>query len=587
MARDSPPRANRHRRRRLTRADRVKRALFTLPVGYYHIFILFITQRLRDVGLAYLQVLRVLKFAAVGIIVAIYGYVVLYALTEVWHVPTGIAFLVEGASSVELSFLGSRYITWRDRRRTTRFWKTLRRYNSLRGVTFAINQGLFNLQIWLFQTWPGFFDFTLHGWYYGNYLANTACIIVSLSFNYTANDEWVFAEEAATAEEVSEKTEVISMAPTAYRPKVAVIIPCKDNDLGPTVEAILGQTYVRANPGKVRIILVGNQQEKSWATVRVRNPELRRLLRFVEIQVHYSPGRDANAKRLRGLMYALPNLDDDDIVWYLDADVEPPRDLLWRIVYRLSKESVVAGTVPSVAREQSGFWQRFIDTAGGKTPYWPHAYRLTSDNLGLNKMPVTANIAVRAAVVRAVGGPEEDFTNSFEDYEWVFRMLRAGFTILCDPALRAPREHRTGFRRLRREYVRSGWGSADYIIWHVVYNLYRVWQLNRLMGVLFGMVVLIVGVNVALAVTLVLGCATVLSRILGTTVRAKVWYAPVFPFLAFFFALCTVYGNASRFYEQGRKRQLPPLVATTYQVYDLDEVERRSKRPAPDMTGGA
>jgi len=209
MARASPqPRTNRHRRRRLTRVDRVKRRLFTLPVGYYHISILFFTQRLRDVGLAYLQVLRVLKFAAVGIAVAIYGYVVLYWLTEVWPVPTGIAFLVEGASSVELSFLGSRYITWRDRRHNTRFWKTLRRYNSLRGVTFGINQCLFNLQVWLFQTWPGFFAFTLHGWNYGNYLANTACIIVSLSFNYTANDEWVFAERLVLGE-VSESTEVI------------------------------------------------------------------------------------------------------------------------------------------------------------------------------------------------------------------------------------------------------------------------------------------------------------------------------------------------------------------------------------------
>lgn len=573
----------------------------TLPVGYYHIVFLGITQNPRDVGKALLQLLRVLKFAFVGIAVAVIGYGILFVMADVVGAPKWVAYLVEGALSVELNFLGSRYITWRDRRTDSGFWRSWKLFHAARGVTFVISQSLFNLQIWAFHAQPGFFDFTLRsvypGVYYGHYLANTACIIVIMSFNFTANDEYVFArsraEDGRQAGEGVDYTHMCSHAHavgraqagevTAVCPgvRVAIVVPCKGNDLGPTVRAILGQYYIKRHPGNVRLILVGNPDEPSWGTFGVDDPELRSLLRYLEVQVHWTPRRDANAKRLRGMVYALPWLRDYDLVWELDADVEPPPYLLDRYIDRIHIKgfAVAAGPVPSVKRVHKSFWQwfwdLFIDVAGGKTPYWTHAYELTRDTVGLNKMPVTANAAIRADVLRNVGGPAEDVVFSLEDYEHFMRILLAGYTILCDPALQALREHLVGFLDLIREYKRCGQGWVDYIVRHLRYNLPGTWRLVQLNAIPVGLAVLAYGVEWVPAVTLVLCLAIMLSRMLGTLLRARHLVGLVFPFFAWLFASCAVYGTTKQLRKYGRKKPPRPFIAPTFNVFSAGDIAQR------------
>lgn len=571
--------------RRYTRLERLLQFVAAWPIGYGYIVYLGVTQRLRDVTRALLQFLRLLKFAGVGIGVAVIGYGVLYLMVNVQGLPSWTAYLIEGGLSVELNFLGSRYITWRDRRKRTRFWHTWTQFHVARGVTFGINQGLFNAQVWLFRNWPELFDFTSHGFYYGYMLANTACIVVSASFNYAANDQYVFAGSAV----------IPSQAPTVEmrRPRVCVVIPCKNNpELGRTVNAILHQAYFTVGQDRVQIVLVGNENEKSWDGVRVPvelEAWAEQSLHFLETTVHFSPGRDANIKRLRGLVCAVMVLKDaqghawlrdDDIVWCLDADVESGPDLLLHIINRISVQGydIVGGPVPSRAHEQNRFWPLFIDTVGGKTPNWPHSYVLTIDNLGLNKMPVTANIAMRAGVVRAVGYPAEDFTNSFEDYEWFFRMLLKLYKILCDPALAAPREHLVGFQKLAKEYVRSGRGSRDYIVRHRDNNLFRTWQLFRLNAVPISLALLVMGLIKESAATLVLGSALVLSRMLGTLLRARRPAGLVYPFVTGIFAACAVYGNVWGFFRHGLSRQRGPHVSRTTVALSYSKVMQRQKR---------
>jgi putative flippase GtrA/glycosyltransferase involved in cell wall biosynthesis len=539
-------------------AERVWQFFATWVVGYYYLIWLGLRLKLSAIAQAMLQLVRIIKFAGVGITVAIIGYGLLYTLVSVIGLPPGVAYLIDAAVSVELNFLGSRYITWRDRRGQAGFWRSWAYFHGARGITFGINQGLFNLQTWLFARWPAFFDFTYRDFNYGYLLANTACIIVSTSFNYTANDEFVFAKRKSGIDDY----------PTARlsRPEVRVVIPCRNSPVGRTVEAVLNQDYIKANMARVQIILVGSPDDTSWDDLPQDIHLLRgyhdRLIRIVEVRVH-SPGRDSNAKRDIGLRLALQGLvrARKRLIWFLDADVEPPPHELSLIIDRTLHEgyAIVAGTVPSREEERTRFWPLFIDTVGGKTPYWPHAYTLTLKNLGLNKMPVTANLAFQAEVALAVGGPAVEFTNSYEDYEWLLRMLMAGYHILCDPALAAPREHRVGFRRLLGEYVRSGLGSMDFILRHV-YNLFRTWQLLRMNAIPWVLALVIAASIVVPAATLVLGIALVLSRILGTLLRARRLYAIVYPFIGFFFAACHVFGNCRRLYRRGRKAPLRPHV---------------------------
>jgi hypothetical protein len=99
----------------------------------------------------------------------------------------------------------------------------------------------------------------------------------------------------------------------------------------------------------------------------------------------------------------------------------------------------------------------------------------------------------------------------------------------------------------------------DFILRHV-YNLFRTWQLLRMNAIPWVLALVIAASIVVPAATLVLGIALVLSRILGTLLRARRLYAIVYPFIGFFFAACHVFGNCRRLYRRGRKAPLRPHV---------------------------
>lgn len=553
------------RHRRYGPVGKTLRFFAAWVVGYCYLVGLAIRVRAREIAQALAQLLRIVKFASVGIAVAAIGFGLLFLLVDGVGLSKTTSYLIEAAVSVELNFLGSRYITWRDRRKQSGFWRSWAFFHGARGITFGLNQGLFNLQILIFSTWPEFFAFSFLGFDYGYLLANTACIVVSASFNYAANDEYTFA---------GKQVKGLASTETAHisKPTVSVIIPCKNSSVGDTVHAVLNQDYYKAFPDRVEIILAGSPDDSSW--LEVMREARKGLVRVIEVPVIITPGRDANAKREAGLQASRGY-----IKWYLDADVQPPSHCLSLIVDRIIDKGfpVVAGPVPSLESDRKRFWPLFIDTVGGKTPRWIVPYVLTMKNLGLYKFPVTANVAFTVDVVRAVGGPAVEFTNSYEDYEWMLRMLQGGYPIMCDPALSAPREHRVGFKRLRGEYVRSGRGCADFMVKHFR-NLFTTWRLMTMNAIPLGIAAVVALAYFRPAETLVLGCAYILSRMLGDLVRAKRPVALVFPFIGWFYTICFVYGNCWRFFTRGLRPPVPPKIGRPReQDYTYDGLHHASE----------
>ncbi|MFZ1301182.1 MAG: hypothetical protein WAQ27_01215, partial [Candidatus Microsaccharimonas sp.] len=157
------------------------------------------------------------------------------------------------------------------------------------------------------------------------------------------------------------------------------------------------------------------------------------------------------------------------------------------------------------------------------------------------------------------GGPNMSFRNSYEDYEWFSRIVRAGYIIVRDEALNAVRYHRQGLRPLLREYARSGKGCADLIVSHPSCGFAQTRSVQ-----LVGMVAVMASVLLALVV---FPLFTVAALGVGYVAYAAMCIAKVrrleafvYPALSVLFSSVFVYGSLSRFVRYGFRRPAHPSV---------------------------
>lgn len=122
---------------------------------------------------------RQLSFGVVGVTVMAAGFLTLLLLVQVAGIDPHLAYLVQALVSVELSFVMSRYWTWRDRRGRTpaavaREW---RRFHASRIVSIPANQALFSLLVVSGATiWT----------------ANALCIALTTTVNWLVGHHLVF-----------------------------------------------------------------------------------------------------------------------------------------------------------------------------------------------------------------------------------------------------------------------------------------------------------------------------------------------------------------------------------------------------------
>jgi GT2 family glycosyltransferase len=148
---------------------------------------------------------------------------------------------------------------------------------------------------------------------------------------------------------------------------------------------------------------------------------------------------------------------DAEWILFLDADVEPPSDLLDRYFDSPPGErvGVLAGAVedagdapdakPTVAERFAELSRPMAQENTMREGDWTYAQ--------------TANCAVRRAAFDAVGGFTED-VRSAGDADLCFRVRRAGWEIESRPSATVVHRNRTTLRALLRQRARHGAGVA-------------------------------------------------------------------------------------------------------------------------------
>jgi len=241
------------------------------------------------------------------------------------------------------------------------------------------------------------------------------------------------------------------------RPDVSVVIPVKNSQrtIRSTVVALLAQDY----PALAEIIVVGDVGDQTWqALADIADPRLV-IIEHEEVPGKREPAtkRDVGLRKARGHILAL-----------VDSDINMDRDWLSRGVALLTDQhgGIVCGGMRAVT---STFWGRFVDTntLAAKTPRVPRSYQVTVRNFGRHgrKPPVTANVLMARDVYDDC--PMDDrWGFGYEDYEWFWRVVRAGHKVLYAAGLDGAHHHRQSFRSLVREYQASAHGCANFIHAH-------------------------------------------------------------------------------------------------------------------------
>ncbi len=495
-------------------------------------------------------------FSAIGGFVFLLGLGLQAVLTGRWHLLPVVSYAIQAVVSVETSFLLNRWLTWRDR--GIPFWRAFGRFNAQKTVTIALNLALY----------AGLLRLGI------NYLiANVALTAVFTIVNYVAGDRLVFipgrtqpAEPAAPARPM-----LVREHPT---PEVSVVIPCRSNEstIREAVQSLLCQDYPRLR----EITLIGSPGDSTWSALAdITDP------RVSIWEIETPPGmRDANFKR-----DAAVRMSSGDVIALVDSDIALPHDWMSQAVAELedSGASCVAGGMKSV---HDSFWGRYTDSTwiGAKTPRIARSYTVTSANFGARggrKPPISANVLFTRELYDYC--PIDPFWShgSYEDYEWFWRVVKAGYAVRVCQDLFGWHEHRRGMRALVREYRRSSRGCAYFIRAHADSPLAQ----RRLRQAKVLPLVAVVGAGVAVTAALhgygaavaglILGCAAVLAT--HQVVRSRSLESMAYPVVGLTLGLVFTAGLVTNLIRSGPRAALSPVSSSPTAV--SQERQPRS-RPA-------
>lgn len=421
--------------------------------------------------------------------------------------------------SIELSFALNRWLTWRNR--------------ELHLLTAAVK---WNTQK-LAMSVPNFLGYALLVYLGLNWLAaNLAITAMFTMINYVGADLWSFRSTRRSGKPVPgwppvPLTPALLAAPVLlqpagagradelappqwappWTPTVTLVIPCKDNPgtIGATVAAILAQDY----PALEEVILVGSPGDTTWAALAdVKDP------RLIMLEQDRVPGRrDPAVKRDTGIRRA-----SGTVVALVDSDIVMDTPWLSRAVGLLDKQGrngVICGGMRAI---HNTFWGRFVDgnQLGAKTPRISVPYYVTTENFGRHnrKPPITANVIFARDVYDSVP-LDRAWGYGYEDYEWFWRVARAGHQILLSDQLNGRHHHRGSFRQLVTEYSRSADGCTRFVRAHPDSPLARkrlqqavVLPLAALAALMMAGALMATGYGLAVAAAAVAGIGVLMAR---------------------------------------------------------------------------
>jgi putative flippase GtrA len=392
---------------------------------------------------------RLTSFSLVGGFVFVAGLLFQVALVRYAGLGADPSYAAQAIFSIELSYLANRYLTWHGRE--SGFWTAAWKFNVQKLLMTVVNMAAYALLVRFGMQYV---------------VANIVLTAVFTPVNYVAAHLLVFVrsyrgKRRRARRDPSPSAAVLSASntakPLAALPSVSVVIPCKGSEetIRATVIALLGQRY----PALKEVILVGDVNDSTFTAVRDIT-DGRLILREQE----RTPGkRDPNVKRDAGIRWST-----GEVIALADSDIVMDADWLRRAVSLLGVRgsSMVAGGMWSI---HDTFWGRFVDSnlLAAKTPRLRSPYLVTADNFGKPgfKPPITAN-AVFYRDLYDDCPLDVSWAYGYEDYEWMWRVAKAGYRVFFSAELSAAHHHRRSFLALVREYRRSAEGCSRFIAAH-------------------------------------------------------------------------------------------------------------------------
>jgi len=380
---------------------------------------------------------RFVTFGVIGASVFLLGLGMQIALVRWWHFDALWSYIVQGAISVQVSFLLNRFWTWRDVE--VPFFQALWKFNAQKIVATAGNTAAYDFLIFSGMSYI---------------VANVATTAIFTVINYQSADKWIFARRHGLSGISADAHPGLNLA---RYPSVSIVVPCKDNQrtIRQTVLSLLGQDY----PNITKVILVGSTGDKTWKALDGIADS-----RLAILEQAPTPGtRDPNVKRHRGILET-----KSELIALADSDIVMTPDWLTKgiALMRARRVECVAGGMRTIT---DSFWGRFVDrtSLAAKTPRVSRSYMVTKRNFGLNmrKPPITANVIITRALYAACP-LDIQWCYGYEDYEWFWRVVKHGYRVLFSHELVGHHHHRNSFRALCQEYRRASEGCAKFVIRH-------------------------------------------------------------------------------------------------------------------------
>lgn len=325
------------------------------------------------------------------------------------------------------------------------------------------------------------------------------------------------------------------------KPKVSAVVPARDSGvhINGLLESLLAQDYPNFD---IHLSL-----EEGDSTISAIKPEYLADPRLVIVE---SPkiagwvGRNSNRLRNAGGESVLEH--DGDLLFFTDVKIRHNPDCLSLFVQIKTETGadVVGGIMLATEESAKSFLGLFTDKASVKRnpEFGVDGYFLGLDNFGKHEsLPITACLGITREVFEKVKFPE-DFRDSYEDYAYVWLIVKAKFKVFCTDALVVFHKHRSKFKQISREYSRSARGAAQMFATYpdCPFGRRRFLQVFVVLttltsGLMLMLLLLLLGLFQLFVMMVVLGFLGV-SFLGALNVRkAKIWQAFFFPPLTIFF----------------------------------------------------
>lgn len=227
------------------------------------------------------------------------------------------------------------------------------------------------------------------------------------------------------------------------KPLVSIVVPVRNNErtISEVLEALESQTY-----GNTEILLVDGASEDR--TVEIASQFNVRIIKEDARGPNYA--RNLGVKNARG-----------DFVAFIDGDCRPHATWIEKILGSFSdpKVGVVGGTI-AVWNSSS-----YLATYGyfAKIPVMPRfEARMVQDTERFNELPVSTSMVVRKEIFDGAGLFDESYRGGFEETEFLWRVVKSGYTLVDEPLAIVYHWNRETLSGLLSQTWRYGIGAGKF-----------------------------------------------------------------------------------------------------------------------------